>query len=136
MSTTSPPTMFEAPSASWFNSYPGARIRNREDVALEILTNLVAAELDAAPRFTEEEGFALLVHSQGSMPTPHLAGHLLAEDLGDLDDEFDFPDTLPAKLALLSPTQDWVLRMLLADHEERRRRDPLLTLSALGFPLK
>ena len=128
--------MFNAPAASWFTSYPGARIRNREDVALKILANLVAAELDAAPRFTEAEGFALLVYSQGSMPTPHLAGHMLAEDFGDLDEEFDFPDTLPAKLALLSPTQDWALRMLLADHEERRRRDPLLTLSALGFPLK
>ena len=136
MSITPTPTMFETPSASWFNSYPGARIRNREDVALQILTNLVAAELDAAPRFTEEEAFALLGHSQGSMPTPHLAGRMLAEDLGDLDEEFDFPDTLPDKLALLFPTQDWALRMLLADHEERRRRDPLLTLSALGFPLK
>jgi hypothetical protein len=127
--------MFETPSASWFHSYPDARIRNREEVALEILENLVAAELDAAPRFTEEEGFALIVHSQGSYPGPHFAGHLLSEDVGDLDDDFDFPDTLPAKLALLSPTQDWALRMLLADHEERRRREPLLTLSALGFPL-
>ncbi|MBC7597310.1 MAG: hypothetical protein H7288_25890, partial [Kineosporiaceae bacterium] len=119
-------SMFDAPAASWFTSYPGARIRTREDVALEILTNLVAAELDAAPRFTEEEAFALLGHSQGSYLTPYLAGHMLTDDLGDLGEESDFPDTLPAKLALLSPTQDWVLRMLLADHEERRRRDPLL----------
>ena len=129
-------SMFDAPAASWFHCYPGARIRTREDVALEILTNLVAAELDAAPRFTEEEAFALLGHSQGSYLTPYLAGHMLTDDLGDLGEEFDFPDTLPDKLALLSPTQDWALRMLLADHEERRRRDPLLTLSALGFPLK
>jgi len=135
VSITPTPTMFETPSASWFNSYPGARIRNREDVALEILANLVAAELDAAPRFTEEEAFALLGHSQGSYLTPYLAGHMLTDDLGDLGEEFDFPDTLPAKLALLSPTQDWALRMLLADHQEYRRRDQQLTLSALGFPL-
>lgn len=128
--------MFDAPAASWFTSYPSAFMRTREEIALEILANLVSAELCGAPRFTEEEGFALLGHSQGSSPTPYLAGHILADDLGDLDDEFDFPDTLPAKLALLSPTQDWALRMLLADHEEHRRQDPRLTLSALGFPLQ
>jgi hypothetical protein len=136
MTTPPTPTIFDTPSATWFSSYPGGRALNRAKVALAILANLVNAELDAAPRFTEEEGFALLVHCQGSFPLPHLAGPMLSEDLGDLGEEFDLPDTLPGKLGLLSPTQDWALRMLLADHEERRRREPHLSLGSLGFPLE
>jgi len=99
------------------------------------IDRLLVAELDATPKFTDEEAFALLVNAQGTAPSPHLVGQLLLQEIEDDPETMAVHTELSAKLEKLTLGQDWAIRMLLDAHATLRRDNPAITLRELGFPL-
>jgi len=99
------------------------------------MRSLLSAELACCPKFTGVESFQLLQLYQGTFPEPFVTGTLLAQEAEDGVEDFGIERGLITKLYLLTPTQDWAIRLLLHEHEVNRGNGETPSLRQMGFPL-
>jgi hypothetical protein len=104
--------------------------------AIVLLTELATAELKRLAPFDEVQAFWLVAHTRATSEAPRALGRLLHDCIDDSVYELGEPDaTFRERIAALTITQDWALRMTLARYHSLHRQNPDVTLREVGFPV-